>query len=587
MSEKVVHDSNELCSELRDIIDNGRIKTLYQPIISLRDSSILGFEALSRGPEESCLFLPNDLFRVAGECNYLWDLELVCRTKALESAFRQKKDIKIFINVNPNVMHDSKFKDGFTEDFIKSYSKNPEDIVFELTERSAVDDIEGFKHTVMHYKNQSYHIAIDDAGAGYSGLNLISDIHPHFIKLDMQLIRGINKNGFKRALVKGMYEFSKTSNTLLIAEGIETEEELRVLINMGIQYGQGYLIQRPNEVINGIDEEIISLVKRINQSKNQFFANRLSNIYISNLVRDTLTVSPKEKAGNVHELFIRNQDVTGITIIDGQKAVGTITKSNLTLKLSGRYGYSLFANKEISYLMDRGFLTTEYDTPIDIVSHLAMSRPVDSLYDFIVINKEGQYLGVVTVKDLLEKTMEMEVINAKHQNPLSGLPGNMIIEKNLETYISSDKPYTILYLDIDNFKSYNDVYGFENGDNIIKLLANLLVESMSEEGFAGHIGGDDFVAIVPDYNALETCENIVSAFSESISKYYNENDLKRGFTVSKGRNGRIRNYPLISLSIAGVTNKVRDFSDIFILTEYIGTIKARCKQIEGNAIIIE
>lgn len=587
MGEKIRNEVDALCKELRQIIEDGNITTLYQPIISLRDSSIVGFEALSRGPVGSGLYLPNDMFRIASECEYLWELELVCRTKALESAFKQKKEIKIFLNVNPNVLHDEKFRNGFTKEFIKKYDKKPEDIVFEITERSAVNDINGFKQTVMHYKEQNYRIAIDDAGAGYSGLNLISDIHPHFIKLDMQLIREINKNGFKRALVQGMYEFSKTSDTLLIAEGIETEEELRALINIGIQYGQGYLIQRPNVVINGISDEIVSLIKRINSSKNQFYSNRLSNIYISNLVRDTISVSPLTKAGDVHDFFIKNPSITGIVVLDGDIAVGTIIKSNLTLRLSGRYGYSLFAKKEISCLMEKGFLFTEFDTPIDLVSRLAMSRPVDSLYDFIIINKEGRYIGIVSVKDLLEKTMEMEVINAKHQNPLSGLPGNMIIEKNLETYLMSEKPYTILYLDIDNFKSYNDVYGFENGDNIIKLLANLLVENMASDGFVGHIGGDDFVAIIPDFNAKEICRNITDAFSKSIHKYYSEKDLKRGYIVSKARNGKTKNFPLISLSIAGVTNKERKFADIFILSEYIGTIKARCKRIDGNSIIIE
>lgn len=570
-----------------EIVKHSNIRTVFQPIVSLRDGSPLGYEALSRGPDNTPFHNPETLFRLAGRCNMLWELERVCRNVAMESACRQEYAGKLFLNVNPNIMHDPAFQNGFTSECMTKYRINPRNIIFEITEKNAVTDIQGFKKAVEHYKNQNYEIAIDDAGAGYSGLTLISDIRPHFIKLDMQLIRGIDTDGLKRALVKGMYEFSEITNTLLIAEGIETLEELRVLVDIGIHYGQGYFIQRPSEVLRFDHAGAAGVISGLNAKKNRFYSNRLSNIYISNLCKPVQTVSPGTPAGDVHDMFLQNPALPGICVTEDDVVLGTITRNMLSIKLSGRYGYALYGNKKISVIMERNFLSVENQTPIDLVSRMAMARPSDNLYDFIVVTSNERYHGVVTIKDLLEKTMEMEVINAKHQNPLTGLPGNLIIEKYLEQAIFSPEPYCVAYFDLDHFKAYNDVYGFENGDSIIKLVSNILTEHVPREEFVGHIGGDDFIAIFSFHDAEDICRRIIADFDRKIRKYYNETDLRNGFIRCRNRNGEWERIPIISLSIAGVTNKNRQFGDIYVLTEYIGAIKTRCKQMPESVLLIE
>lgn len=191
--------------DLDYIINNKQIRTIFQPIVSLRDGSIFGHEALSRIICQSSISNPDELFAAAEKYNRLWQLELLCRTKALEAAFVfmiPPYSKKLFINVNPQIMHDENFKTGFTKEFLRQYKINPSSIIFEITERNVITDISSFKSTITYYKNQEYSIAIDDTGAGYSGLNLISEVSPHFIKLDMNLIRGIDKDTLKHALVR-------------------------------------------------------------------------------------------------------------------------------------------------------------------------------------------------------------------------------------------------------------------------------------------------------------------------------------------------------------------------------------------------
>jgi len=256
---------------LNEIIDTERITTVFQPIISLRDGSVLGHEALSRIVSESTISSTEDLFRIASDSQRLWDLELLCRTKTLETAFvyhNPPYDKKLFINVNPNIMRDPKFRNGFTKKFLSQYSIDATHIIFEITERNVIEDISIFKSAINHYRNQKFKIAIDDTGSGYSGLNLISEIDPDFIKLDNNLIRDIDTNLLKFALVKGMVEFSKVSSIQIIAEGIETSAELETLVNLGVQYGQGYLIQRPEYQIREINPAVLSILKKINLKKN-------------------------------------------------------------------------------------------------------------------------------------------------------------------------------------------------------------------------------------------------------------------------------------------------------------------------------
>ncbi len=577
-------------NELDYIIEKNQIKSVFQPIISLRDGQILGHEALSRIICKTIIPNTEELFQLAGEHNRLWDLELLCRMKSLEAAYIQMKppyDRKLFINVNPMVMHDIKFQDGFTKEYLKKYDITPENIIFEITERDAIKDMSSFQGVVEHYKNQHYRIAIDDAGAGYSGLNLISDIHPHYLKLDMKLIRNIDKDALKYALVKSMIEFSNITNIGLIAEGIETKEEMKTLVGLGVQYGQGYFIQKPDEKIKIIDPELIEYLKDINKKKNYIYGTKLSSIYIDNICTITKTISPKLNVEQVFDEFQQNTNIYSMCIVSEERVLGIITRESLTLRLSGRYGFCLNQKKEITAIMDNEYLEVDYQTPVSTVSFLAMERDNSKLYDMIVVTKDGKYYGTVTIKDLLKKTTEIDIDNAKNQNPLSGLPGNAIIEYEMNQCITYKKEYSVLYLDIDNFKAFNDVYGFENGDTVIKILSKIIINNMSSDDFAGHVGGDDFVLILNNYTWEEVSMKIIDQFVKEALQLYNQRDRELGFITAANRHGEIENFPLITLTIVLVTNKNKAYTDMYELTEELARLKKIGKQQKGDVCYCE
>jgi diguanylate cyclase (GGDEF)-like protein len=572
--------------EFFNVIETANIRSVFQPIVSLTDCTVMGYEALSRGPEDSCMQSPEKLLNIAKECDKLWEIEELFRSKALESVYNKNLKVKIFLNIAPSIFDSSKFRNSFTREYLREYLFKCENIVFEITERDAIKNIDTFTKTIEYFKDQKYKIAIDDAGSGYSGLNRICSISPSYIKLDMEIIRDIDKQFTKQAIVKSMYEFSKLADCSLIAEGIETEDELKTLIDIGVQYGQGYFIQKPQSSIIPIRDEIVNLIKRLNLKENDQYGYNIANVYISNIAKHAESLNPKVLVSEVDLKFKRDQSLLGVCIVDDGEVKGVVTRNSFYSKLGWQYGYSLYSSKAISNIMNTEHLIVDYQMPIDMVIKLAMARSKDTLYDLVTVTKGSKYYGIVTIKDLIEKTIEIEVDNARHSNPLTGLPGNVIIEQELEKCIFAKKEYCVLYFDIDNFKPYNDVYGFENGDKIIKFLAKAISTNISKGDFIGHIGGDDFIAIVRSWEAGKACKRIIRDFNELAKESYDEKDLQNGYIIAQNRHGVEERFPLVSVSIAGLTNKKREFASIYVLAKESSKIKKKCKQNGGGCYIV-
>lgn len=260
-------DYNEVM-ELERILENGNISTVYQPIVSLINGEVIGFEALSRGPEGSPLRSPDKLFASAVLHNRAWEMEQLCRVKAIERAEELKKDKFLFINVDPNIFRDEKFKKGFTKEFLAKHDMSPESIIFEITEKTSIEDYRSFKMALNNYVEQGYKIAIDDTGSGYSGLKMLTETKPHYVKIDMDLIRNINLDTFKQALIECFVKLSEVTNMKLIAEGIETEAELTTLISLGVYAGQGYFISRPASTFLDTPDYIKNIIERQNKIRN-------------------------------------------------------------------------------------------------------------------------------------------------------------------------------------------------------------------------------------------------------------------------------------------------------------------------------
>lgn len=576
--------------ELKKNLVNKDIKAVFQPIVSLDDGKIFGYEALSRGPQGSLLEKPDALFSAAEKFDKVWELEFLCRSKAFAKARELPADKMLFINVAPQIINDIRFQKGVTMEMLSHYHIDASNIIFEITEKNSIDDYRSFRRVLDHYSSQGYKIAIDDVGSGYSGLKMLAETRPHYIKIDMDLVRNIDKDAIKQGLMKAFYEFSVLANMKIIAEGIETIDELNTIINIGIPYGQGYLLQRPAAEFLDISHKVKEVIISRNIRKKQEAFHTPLTMPIGELSRRDQGFSAMVHAGQILDYFNDNPNVMGITVLQGDTPVGLLMKNKLLTHLATKYGVALYMNRPVGLLMDQNFLVVDYDTPLEQVSNLAVARGEDNLYDYIVITRQDQYYGITTVKQLLEKTTYLEINRAKHSNPLSGLPGNVLIEEKLKLVIDSGQPYAVLYFDLDNFKAYNDVYGFDNGDKVLCMTAQIIQAQFKNSNirdvFVGHIGGDDFIVVVKDLDVKAICQRIIDYFDVRIREFYTEEDKFRTYIVAKNRHGVEEKYPIVSLSIAVLTSVGRSFKNPGDLAEAASVVKKKCKLDWGSCYCV-
>jgi EAL domain-containing protein (putative c-di-GMP-specific phosphodiesterase class I) len=238
--------------KIQELIMKGSINTVFQPIVRFEDKKVIGYEALSRGPEGTEYENPYLLFDAAAEADVLFELDRLCRKKALINSRSINPGHKLFINCFPTAVHDPEFRDVYLTSFLDEVKINPVNIVLEITEREAIENYELFKEAVSYYSGLGFSIAVDDTGTGYSGLETLFELRPDFIKVDMSIVRDIDKNKVKQELAKALIALSKELNSTVIAEGIETEEELHALREIGVKIGQGFLFARPDTLFADI-----------------------------------------------------------------------------------------------------------------------------------------------------------------------------------------------------------------------------------------------------------------------------------------------------------------------------------------------
>lgn len=560
--------------QLDKIIEGKKIYPVYQPIVSLTTGEIMGYEALSRISLEPCDFNVEEMFSYAEKFSRIWDLEYICRKIALKEIRGKLGNLKLFLNVSPNIIHDERFKAGMTKSYLERYNISPDQIIFEVGERTDIKEISVFQKTILHYEKQHYQIAIDDFGKGYAGFNRVYFLHPQYVKIDISLISSIAQDMVKSSLVEGFVKFCRNENIHLIAEGIETEEELKKLIELGVDYGQGYFLGKPAKKPGRISEDIKKTIKK--ERKKSISPTNPPSFFgtIGTICQKRGTTSSDTKALAIFEYFKKNPEISELCVTDkNQKVCGLLTKSYVDNCFGGMYGFSLYSRFTVAELLNQNYLEVDCRLPIEMVARLALIRPNSILYDAIIVSDEGTYVGIVTVKDLLEASVSIQVERAINTNPLTHLPGNMQIEHLISQRLFSKDMFSILYLDLDNFKSYNDLYGFENGDLMIKALAKCMEDACRNNEFIGHIGGDDFVIISDDYNLEDVFNRVVEYFHLCLKNLYSEQDYQNGYILSRNRHGEPETFALASISGALYTNEkisvnsVTDFSYKIALTK--------------------
>ncbi|MFZ5645744.1 MAG: GGDEF domain-containing protein [Bacillota bacterium] len=575
-----------MLEEFNSLLQQKGFEIEYQPIVSLSTGAVLGWEALTRGPRDSHFRSPQVIFNFAAEVNLLYPLERVCRYNALKKLGDIGRDQKIFININPLTISDPSFVKGETINLVKENGLNQRNIVFEITEQADIRNLPNFKRTLEHYRGQGYMVAIDDAGAGFSSLQAIAQVRPDFIKIDMSLVRDVDSDPVKKAMMETFVNFAEKIGSFIIAEGIETENELRALVKMGVHYGQGYLLSRP-AYPKPVPSSELSLSIARQSSRRKQLAWRHS-MPVADIVEECLAVSPDTPVWTVREKLEKN-NYNAVAVVEAGRPKGLVMKQHLYGHLSTQYGVALYSKRPVKIIMDRLPMIIENSTPVETASQAAMSREKEKIYDNIIVTRDGQYMGAVTVQNLMNSLTRIQLEFARGANPLTGLPGNNAIEEEINSRLSGENPFVLVYVDLDDFKAFNDRYGFDSGDRLLlftsKVLSGVCRKYGNPDDFVGHLGGDDFV-IISTYDKVDTiCRKIIRYFDRIAPGYYPFEDRVKGGFKGAGRSGEEIWFPFISISMSLVEVHSTYTHTINTISQEATTLKKYAKSLRGSVYV--
>jgi diguanylate cyclase (GGDEF)-like protein len=267
------------------------------------------------------------------------------------------------------------------------------------------------------------------------------------------------------------------------------------------------------------------------------------------------TLYIKTKMVTVIEYFKKNHRSSVVPIVNSHnEPIGILEENQIKDFLYSPYGRSLLLHDDSTKSKLKNLINpcaiADINSEISTIIELFSNNP-ESIG--IIITKDFEYYGFLSARAIINIMNEQNLLFAIEQNPLTKLPGNTMIEKYIWDASTSKETYLLCYFDLDNFKAFNDVYGFRNGDRVIQLFADILKKNLPQEFFKAHIGGDDFFAGVKNMQEdndsyVKNVKHIVKKFTDDVIEFYSQDDKERGYIFSKDREGNKKEFPLLTVS---------------------------------------
>ncbi|MCT7610108.1 EAL and GGDEF domain-containing protein [Aliarcobacter butzleri] len=552
----------------------------FQPIIYSHSGKIYAVEALLRNVNEiPGLMSIDDLFDLAFNDDYLYELDLQLREKAISKFAKIKQsNLKLFYNLDNRIIYNKNYSQGNTAKILKKYNLNKDSICFELSEKGTAIEQNALSTMLQRYKESGYKIAIDDFGIGVSGLKLLYFSEAHIIKLDRFFITNIDQDSKKKLFCSSIIEMAHIMGMQVIAEGIETAKEFYTCKDIGADFIQGYLVQKPTTNIDKIEKIYKNIYSLISEDKRASQNNFIDEKFIENIL-------PLNVNTSLYDLFLHFKENTKshfVPITDEfGNFLGIIYESDIKKISYSQYGLSLAQNRTFSSTLLKYIkpaLSVEISWGIDKILEIYNLNSNNSLGIFIT--SSDKYIGFINLNSLLTLSYKRNIEIATNQNPLTKLPGNNQIEKFIDkSFKKNQKDIThIIYFDFNDFKPFNDIYGFRQGDRAILIFSELLQKRYSKDSFIAHIGGDDFFVGLKNKDkedVFELTSNVQDEFRNSAKNIYSKEDKKNGFIISKDRFNEKRRFELLSVSAAII--EINSKSDISNFDNTLNIVKKASK----------
>jgi len=539
---------------LARLMREGGLYCVFQPLADLREGQVYAHEALIRGPQNTPLHTPDKLLELARHEGILQDFELLCVYTAMEQWGRHDAPGRLFVNISADALVHGVQLIGATElgNTVRSLGLSARMLVLEITEHERVTDMPQLRQAIKAVHACGARLALDDFGDGRSSLRLWSEVKPDFVKIDKYFIRDISDHPENLQMLQAIKGIADVFGTQLIAEGIETRDDLRALRDLDIPLGQGWLLGRPamapREAVDDAALEVmhdrrVAVLPHLGQTARP-------GILRSLLVVQAPTAAPATNNDAVAALFRQHTDLHALAVVDGSRPVALINRQQFMNHYATPYFREVHGRKSCLAFANLAPRVVELDCDVDQLVGILTSQDQRYLSDGYIVTDNGSYLGLGTGDQLVRAVTETRIEAARHANPLTFLPGNIPISLHIQRLLESGTEFVACYADLNNFKPFNDHYGYWRGDQMIRLVARLATAHCdARSDFVGHVGGDDFMLIFQSSNWLQRCKNIVDEFAREAITLFDDSARLAGGIHAEDRHGVQRFFPCTSLSL--------------------------------------
>lgn len=585
-----MHADGHHCGAFQSVVRERRLRSVFQPLIDLRSRTFHGYEALIRGPADTALERPDQLFDAARACDQLAAFDQLCARTSIEGFVAQRLGGQLFINVTEALFDSGWFSQDSTLRWLHELGTQPSQLVLELLESDLLGEDSRALAEAQKLRELGYGLALDDLGQGFGRFAVWKRLRPRYLKIDRSFTASLADDPFKAAFVQSMLLLADASQSVVVAEGVESERDLLTLREIGVQMAQGYFIARPHAHPPAEPARVTRQALDKAQPALHALASRGSiEQSVLGLARRINPVHPNTKLESVLRLLETDADLMSVPVVDADgQALGIINRYVMADRLFRPHVRDLFGNKPCSLVMSRDVLRLEAKSSLQQASDLIADSSYRHATEGVLVTEQGQYRGLLLVGDLLRLVTEFQVQAARYANPLTLLPGNVPLNDCIDRWLREGNRFAAAYLDIDNFKAFNDRFGYRMGDEVILLLADLLKSRLTlGESFVGHIGGDDFMALLLSAHWEHALGQILQDFEDGVRGFFDDRTLVDGGYWSENRRGDAVFYPIPSLSIGALCVTPGMFDSHRDLSNVLAELKKAAKKLPGNQLFVD
>lgn len=401
---------NGTLSELQNILKNKSLTILYQPIVELATQNIIGYDTIIKGPETGELQSSAALFDRAVKEEKLLDLDQCCFDAALISCPALTGGQKLCIEIQPQTLVYDVFKKLRLKMILGKTALHPSQLVLKITYRNFIQSWSQFASVLAEYKQMNFGIALDCIGCGYADLYSLCFLPYDYVKIDRKIINGIYDDTKKRNILDTLVNIAGDS-AAIIADGVSSEEDLSVIIANNICAAQGDFLAAPGNPPLPVSEDFLSKVDRlltIERTTASFACAREAgtkacnrNNTLNPLVKTAPQVPPALSVSEAEAIFEADPSLRGIVVVQDKIPSGLIMKEKLYVRLGTTFGVSLYRKRQVKEMMDATALILSSDTSVETAASCAMAREEGSIYDLIIVTENENYIGVVSIVDLV------------------------------------------------------------------------------------------------------------------------------------------------------------------------------------------